>query len=217
MSNGSAADLVQKTIIDDAKAKAKRIVDEAEIAGRQRAEIALETARTNLASWAERRRQMAQDSGDRILGKAQNDAHMKILEAKAKIIGEAFVQARKQFEKERSQARYKTFLKNLIINAGTQIGGGDIVVLARKEDQAIVSKMTGLTSAISKDAGQSVKVSVGKTPMDMIGGVFILNKEGNITVDYRIDTLLKQVGTHKRNEIAKALFGEEAGTEKNSK
>ncbi|MHA2314094.1 MAG: V-type ATP synthase subunit E [Candidatus Hermodarchaeia archaeon] len=213
MSKGSAADTVQQTIIDDAKAEAKRIVSEAEVAGRQRTEEALENARTNLTGWAERRRQMAQDSGDRVLGKAQNDAHMKILEAKAKIIDAAFVQARKRFEKERSQARYKTFLKNLIIDAGTQIGGSDIVVLARKEDQAIVSKMTGLVSAISKAAGKSAKVSVGKTPMDMIGGVLVQNKDGNITVDYRVDTLLGQVETQKRNEISKTLFGEEAKAE----
>ena len=213
MSKGSAADVVQNTIIDDAKTEAKRIVDQAEVAGRQRTKIALETARTNLASWAQRRRQMAQDSGDRILGKAQNDAHMKILEAKAKIIDGAFVQARNQFERERSQAKYKIFLKNLIINAGTQIGGGDIIVLARKEDQALVSKMTGLASAISKATGQSTKVSVGKTPMDMIGGVFVQNKEGNISVDYQINTLLKQVGIQKRNKIAKILFGEEVKTE----
>jgi V/A-type H+-transporting ATPase subunit E len=208
MSKGSAADTIQKTIIDEAKAEAKRIVDEAEVTGRQRTEEALEIARTNLTGWAERRRQMAQGSGDRILGKAQNDAHMKVLEARARIIDEAFVRAQKQFEKERSQARYKTFLKNLIINAGTQIGGGDIIILARKEDQTIISKITGLASAISKSAGQSAKVSVGKTPMDMIGGVFVQNKDGNITVDYRVDTLLKQVETQKRNDIAKALFGE---------
>jgi len=213
MSKGSAADTVQQTIIDDAKAEAKRIVSEAEVAGRQRTEKALENARTNLTGWAERQRQMAQDSGDRVLGKAQNDAHMKILEAKAKIIDDAFVQAQKRFEKERSQARYKTFLKNLIIDAGTQVGGSDIVVLARKEDQAIVSKMTGLASAISKAAGKSVKVSVGKTPMTMIGGVFVQNKDGNITVDYRIDTLLGQLETQKRNEIAKTLFGEEVKAE----
>jgi V/A-type H+-transporting ATPase subunit E len=213
MSKGSAAHTVQQTIINDAKAEAKRIVSEAEVAGRQRTEEALENARTNLTGWAERQRQMAQDSGDKVLGKAQNDAHMKILEAKSKIIDDAFIQAQKRFEKERSQAKYKTFLKNLIIDAATQIGGGDIVVLARKEDHAIVSKITGLASAISKAAGKSVKVSVGKTPMTMIGGVFVQNKDGNITVDYRVDTLLGQVETQKRNEIAKALFGEEAKAE----
>ena len=213
MSKGSAADTVQKAIINDAKAEAKRIVDEAEVASRQRTEEALENARTNLTGWAERRRQMAKDSGDRVLGMARNDAHMKILETKAKIIDDAFVRAQKRFEKERSLARYKTFLKNLIIDAGTQIGSGDIIVLARKEDQAIVSKMTGLASAISKAAGKSAKVAVGKTPMDMIGGVFVQNKDGNITVDYRVDTLLGQVGTQKRNAIAKILFGEEAKAE----
>ena len=87
------------------------------------------------------------------------------------------------------------------------------MILVRKEDQAIVSKMTGLASAISKAAGKSAKVSVGKTPMDMIGGVLVQNKDGNITVDYRVDTLLGQVETQKRNEIAKTLFGEAAKAE----
>lgn len=212
--SSSAADMIQKTIVDEAKADAKRMIAEAEVSARQLTEGATENAKTNLVGWADRRRQMAQASGDRIIGKARNDAHMKILDAKARIINDAFEQARKRFEKERGTAQYKTFLKNLIISAGIQIGGGgDIIVNARKEDQVIISKITGLATAISKAAGESAKVSVGKKPMDMIGGVFVQNKAGNITVDYRVETLLAQVEQQQRSEIAKTLFPKEDKTQ----
>lgn len=211
--SSSAADVIQKTIVDEAKADAKRMIAEAEVSARQLTEEATENAKTNLVGWADRRRQMAQASGDRIIGKARNDAHMKILDAKARIINDAFEQARKRFEKERGTAQYKTFLKYLIISAGIQIGGGDIIVNVRKEDQVIISKITGLATAISKAAGESAKVSVGKKPMDMIGGVFIQNKAGNITVDYRVETLLAQVEQQQRSEIAKTLFPKEDKTQ----
>jgi len=216
MTASSAADQIEKTIIDEAKAQAKKIVEDAEVAARQLTEEALESAQSNLTGWAARRKQMAQGTGDRILGKARNDAHMRVMNAKAAMIDEAIQQARKQFEKERSSAQYTKFLKNLIIDAGIQIGGGDLVLLARKEDQPVISKITGLGTAISKQTGQTTKVSVGKQAINAIGGVMVQNKEGNITVDYRVETLLSQVEVKYRNEIAKILFPVEAKTEKSS-
>ena len=214
MSKVSSADQIEQTIIREAQADAKRIVDDAEVEARQHLIEAQETAQANLAGWAARRKQMAQGSGDRILGKAQNDAHIRVMNAKARIMDEAFEQARKRFEKERETAKYKTFLSGIIIDAGIQIGGGDLVVLSRKEDQPVISKITGLGAAITKGAGKTAKVSVGKKTVDMIGGVMVQNKDGNITVDYRVETLLAQVEIKFRNEIAKILFPKEAEPEK---
>lgn len=213
MSESSAAMKIQNTIVKDAKASAKRIVGDAEVAARQLVEQAKDDARKNLTGWLDRRRQAAQNSGDRILGKARNDAHMKILDTKARLIDEAFEKAKKQFEKELGTVRYKTLLKNLIISAGIQIGGSDVVIVTRKEDQATVAGLKGLATGISKVVGQSAKVSVAKKPMDMIGGVFVQNKDGNITVDYRIETLLEEVAQQRRTEIAKILFPSEKPTE----
>jgi len=213
MSESAAAVKIQTTIVNEAKASAKRVVEDAEVASRQLIEQAKDNARRNLAGWLDRRRQAAQNSGDRIIGKARNDAHMKLLDSKARLIEEAFEKAKKQFEKEIGTARYKTFLKNLIIDAGIQIGGSDVVVVTRKEDQATVSELKGLATGISKVVGQSAKVTVAKKPMDMIGGVFVQNKDGNITVDYRIETLLDEVASQRRTEIAKILFPSEKPTE----
>jgi V/A-type H+-transporting ATPase subunit E len=138
---------------------------------------------------------------------------MRVLDTKAQLIDNAFTEARKRFEKERETVKYKTFLKNLIISAGIQIGGGDIVVKTRKDDQALVAELKGLATAISKSSGQSAKVTKAKKPMDMLGGVFVENKDGNITVDYRIDTLLEQVAQQRRNDIARLLFPSEKPAE----
>jgi vacuolar-type H+-ATPase subunit E/Vma4 len=213
MSTSSAGEQIQNTIIEEAKAEAKKIIKDAEVAAGQLAEEALENAQSNLAGWADRRKQMAQTTGDRLIGKARNEAHMRTMNAKANMIAQAFEQARKRFEKERSTAKYKTFLKNLIINAGIQIGSGELVVLARKEDRSVISKITGLGTAISKGAEKSAKITVGKQAMDMLGAVMVQNKEGNITVDYRIETLLNQVEEKYRNDIAKILFPKESKTE----
>lgn len=213
MSTSSAGEQIQNTIIEEAKAEAKKIIKDAEVAARQLAEEALENAHSNLAGWADRRKQMAQTTGDRLIGKARNDAHMRTMNAKANMIAQAFEQARKRFEKERGTAKYKAFQKNLIINAGIQIGGGELVVLARKEDYSVISKITGLGTAISKGAGKSAKITVGKHAMNMLGGVMVQNKEGNITVDYQIETLLNQVEEKYRNDIAKILFPKESKTE----
>ena len=90
MSNISATAEIEKTIISEAKTEAKRIVNEAEAAARQLLEDSQENAQANLTGWAERRKQMAQGSGDRILGKARNDAHMRVMNANAQMIDEIF-------------------------------------------------------------------------------------------------------------------------------
>jgi len=213
MSESSAAETIQQTIIDEANAEAKKTIREAEMEAKKLREQAITNARASLVSWAERQRQMAKSLGDRVVGKARNDAHMRVLDTKAQLIDNAFTEARKRFQKERTTAQYKGFLKNLIISAGIQIGGGDIVVKARKEDETIVGELKGLATAISKGAGQSAKVTVAKKPMDMLGGVFVENKDGNITVDYRLDTLLEQVAQQRRNDIARTLFPHEKATE----
>ncbi len=111
MTNASASEYISRTILDEANAEAKRIVREAEKAAKQLSDEALVRAKTNLVGWSERQRQMAQGTGDRVVGKARNDAHMRILDAKARLIRDSFDQAQKRFDKERASAQYKTFLK----------------------------------------------------------------------------------------------------------
>ncbi len=76
-----------------------------------------------------------------------------------------------------------------------------------------MSKITGLDTAIRQTTGKSTKVAVGKMPMNILGGVLVQNKEGNITVDYRLETLLKQVEAQQRTMIATTLFAEEEKSE----
>ncbi|MFX1474202.1 MAG: V-type ATP synthase subunit E [Promethearchaeota archaeon] len=203
---GSATSL-RRVIIRDARTKADKITKEAEAEARVLEKEAQQRAKTQLAGWADRQREAAQRAGAQIIGQAQRQAQMQILDTKSKLISSAVDKARQRIEKERGQTQYKTLLKELIISAGVQIGG-DLVVLARKEDHTTLSGLTGVESAISKETGEKIKVSVGKQALECAGGIVVQNAEGSIIVDYRLETLLGEVERTQRTAIAKVLFGE---------
>jgi V/A-type H+-transporting ATPase subunit E len=205
-SAGSGTSL-RRVILRDARRKAEKITKDAEVAARTMEKDAQKRVKAQLAGWADRERETAQRAGDQILGQAQRQSQMELLETKSRLISSAVENSRKRIEKERTQAHYKDLLKHLIISAGIQIGG-DIVILARKEDQPIISGLSGLDSAISKETGEEVKISVGKQALDSAGGVIVQNPEGSIIVDYQLETLLNEVERTIRTEIAKVLFAE---------
>jgi len=201
---------IQRSIVDDAEVESKRILKEAEQGAKKLTLDARETAKSQLAGWADRQRQMALGTGDRLLGKARSDAHMHILDAKAALVTSAFDEARKQFDKERSKAQYKALLKALVIAAGKQIGGGDLVVSGRKEDYAALEALSEAARVISKETGTKATVSVAKEPIACLGGVLVRNADGSITMDYQLETLLAQVERQRRSAVTEVLFGEQA-------
>jgi len=201
---------IRRSIVDDAEAESKRILKEAEQGAKKLTQDAREAAKTQLAGWADRQRQTALSTGDRLLGKAHGDAHMHILDAKAALVTVAFDEARKQFDKERSKAQYKALLKALVIAAGKQIGGGDLVVAGRKEDHAALEAVSEAARVIGKETGAKTTVSVAKEPIDCLGGVVVRNADGNITMDYRLEALLAQAERQQRSAITEVLFGERA-------
>ena len=205
-SKGSGTSL-RRVILRDARRKAEKITKDAETEARTMEKEAQKRAKAQLAGWADRQRETARRAGDQIIGQAQRQAQMEILETKSRLITSAIDNSRKRMEKERGQTPYKTLLKELIISAGIQIGG-DIVVLARKEDHSIISGLSGIESTISKETGEKVNISVGKQALDCAGGVIVQNSEGSIIVDYQLETLLSEVERTHRTEIAKLLFSE---------
>jgi vacuolar-type H+-ATPase subunit E/Vma4 len=201
---------IRRSIVDDAEAESKRILKEAEQGVRKLGQDAREAARSQLAGWADRQRQMALGTGDRLLGKARSDAHMHVLNAKAALVTSAFDEVRKQFDKERGKAQYKALLKALVIAAGKQIGGGDLVVAGRKEDHAALEALSEAARVIGKETGAKTTVSVAKEPIACLGGVVVRNADGRITMDYQLETLLAQVERQQRSAITEVLFSEQA-------
>jgi vacuolar-type H+-ATPase subunit E/Vma4 len=201
---------IQRSIVSDADVEAKRILKEGEQAAKKLTQDAREAAKSQLAGWADRQRQMALGTGDRLLGKARSDAHMRVLDAKAAVVTSAFDEARKQFDKERSKAQYKAFLKALVTAAGKQIGGGDLVVSGRKEDHTTLEALSEVARVVSKETGVKTTVSAHKEAVACLGGVIVRNADGNITMDYQLETLLAQVERTQRNAITEILFPEQA-------
>jgi len=204
-----ALEAIRQSILEDAEREASRIVAEAKREAKSIVEEARKLAEANLAGWMDRQRQMVTNEGERLLGAARGQAHMRILEAKARLISQTMEEAQGRLEKERGSSRYKELIKGLILDAGIHIGGGDLVVLVRRDDQKALTGLSSLASAVAKETGVKTTITLGKEAIDCLGGVIVQSKAGDITVDYRLETLLKQVERQYRSAIARALFGEE--------
>jgi len=202
-------DAIRQSILADAEREARRIVEEAKREAKSLVEEARQRAEAGLSGWADRQRQMITNEGERLLGSARGQAHMRILEAKARLISQAMEEARRQLDKDRATPRYKALLMGLIRDAATQIGGGDLVVLVRRDDQKVLGGLSSLASSITKATGVKTTLTLGKEALDCLGGVIVQTKDGDITVDYRLETLLEQVEKQYRAAIARTLFGEE--------
>ncbi len=68
--------------------------------------------------------------------------------------------------------------------------------------------ISGLASGIGILTVGKTKVTIDKKGINCLGGLLVQNQEGNITVDYRLETLLAQVERQYRTIIAQTIFQE---------
>ncbi|NOZ58255.1 MAG: V-type ATP synthase subunit E [Euryarchaeota archaeon] len=177
-------------IMSDARAKAEEIKKEAELRARAKKEEILSSGRRE-----------AEQERARIVANAKLRARKALLDAKEEVIREAFSRAREELAKVAGEERYGEILKKLILEAIETIGG-DVEIVARKEDKKILSK--SFLQEISREAG--VKVTLAKDTISSIGGVVVRSKDGKAEVDNTFETRLERISSELRSSVAKVLF-----------
>jgi len=188
-------------IEDDAKAEVERILNEAKA---QAAEIRSEAeakAKAKKAEIISRGKREAEQERARIVANAKLRARRTLLDAKEEVIKEAFSRAEKALADVAKEERYPEILKKLILEAIETIGG-DVEILARKEDKKILSK--SFLQDITKEA--KVKVTLAKDTISSIGGVVVRSKDGKAEVDNTFETRLERISAELRSSVAKVLF-----------
>jgi len=173
----------------DAAQEAKKILDEARKTGEQEHSRILERGKKDIDTLV-----------NRIKSGARIDAKRTVIGAKDQVISRCFAEAREALGKLTNTKKYETVLRNLI-DDGTKLIGNDVVVLSNKKDKPIVKKVI---SGMPK----SVKISVGKGDIDVIGGIVIRSKSGDITVNNTFEARLERQKNELRYEISKILYGE---------
>jgi len=143
-----------------------------------------------------------------LISEAKMNSRRKELEAREELIEESFAKAGAELERiaSTSSEEYVESLKNVVSEAATEIGGGELVVLLKEED---ISKIKDEIKDIEKDitdkTGQKTTFEIGET-IKTIGGVVVKTKSGEIEVNNTIEARMLRFKKALRSEVAKVLF-----------
>jgi V/A-type H+-transporting ATPase subunit E len=206
MSTGT--DKIVSSIVSDAQIKAKALTEEAEkrnssilLQGEEKALI----EKNKILSEAEKQANLKYQQ---VISEAKMNSRRMELEAREEVIEESFKIAEKKLKEIASSGslEYMESLKRIITEAAIEIGGGELIVLLKKDD---VSKIKNSIDSIKKEVtdkiGVKTELEIGDN-INTIGGVIVKTKNGEIEINNTIETRLLRFKKTLRSEVAKILF-----------
>ncbi len=224
----SGAEKIVSNIMSEAQAKADVNISEAQTQveailadGEKRAEAEKVKISENAKKQAEMRYQQ-------IISEAKMNARRAELGAKEEVIEEAFNKATEDLKNKAAtdDEEYVEALIEMIKEAATEIGGGELIVLLKEDDidkvkgqlDSIADKVKSLikdrnkpvnlneiAKDVSSEAGIETSLEIGE-PIDTIGGAILRTKNGEIQVNNTIESRMLRFKKSLRSEVAKTLF-----------
>ena len=130
---------------------------------------------------------------ERILYDAVVESRRKIAETYEQLLRDLVEAVYGKVEEERGSEKYVKFLTSLIQNAINYVQSKDVVIYTSLKDRGVVE-------AIARSLGLSGIVA----EKDIRGGVIVAARDGNVTVDYTLETLL----ANRLDELKHLLYSE---------
>jgi len=116
---------------------------------------------------------------ERILYDAVVEARRKLAETYEQLLKDLIEAIYDKVDKERTSEKYVKFLTSIIENAVNYVQSKDVIIYTSPKDRGVVE-------AIARSLGLSGMVA----EKDIRGGVIVTTRDGSITVDYSLETLL---------------------------
>jgi len=196
---------IAKEILEDAEKEAENLLRRAEL----QAEKILEKAEKK----AEKRyKAILKEGKDKIKIEEQQaftlfeiEVKNKMLQAKEKLVEEAFEKVLKRLREYVLTEDYRKCLLGLIAEASRRINLEKLMIEFNERDRRRITEKDLLE--LSRKIG--VEFVKSEKTVDCIGGVIVKSPDGKITVDNTFENRLKTLKESLRAKIAKILFEEE--------
>jgi len=200
-------DKIVSSIISEAEENANKIISEAE----KKAEAIIEDGEKRAALEKEKilenAKKQARMQYHQIISEAKMKARRAELEAREEIIMEAFKKAEAELQRMSSSKdeKYIQSLKNIIKEAATEIGGGELLVHIKEDDKEKIKDLDSIAEDVKSATGKDTSLEFGES-IQTIGGAIVKTKDGRIEVNNTIEARLSRFEKLLRSEVAKILF-----------
>jgi V/A-type H+-transporting ATPase subunit E len=206
MSNGT--EKIVSSILSDAKFKADSISEEAENESKSILQEGEKVALMEKEKILEDSKKQSAMRYQQIISEAKMKSRRMELDSREEVIEESFKKAEEKLVKIASSesAEYKESIKNIITEAALEIGGGDLILLLKQEDEAkIIDSISEIENDVKAKTGKETNLEMGNN-INTIGGTIIKTKNGDIEVNNTIEARMLRFKKSLRSEVAHILF-----------
>lgn len=135
---------------------------------------------------------------DRIVGGAQLQGRKILMEARTEVIENVFTKTAEEIEPIVESAEYNGYLLKLVQMSVLKLVE-DCIVYANEKDLAY------LKGNMEQFAVEGIKIKVEKSPVDLVGGVNVMNINGTKTIHNTLDSRLKEAKRRLTAQVAETL------------
>lgn len=206
MSNGT--EKIVSSILSDAKFKADSISEEAENESKSILQEGEKVALMEKEKILEDSKKQSAMRYQQIISEAKMKSRRMELDSREEVIEESFKKAEEKLVEIASSesAEYKESIKNIITEAALEIGGGDLILLLKQEDEAkIKDSISEIENDVKAKTGKETNLEMGNN-INTIGGTIIKTKNGDIEVNNTIEARMLRFKKSLRSEVAHILF-----------
>jgi V/A-type H+-transporting ATPase subunit E len=206
MSNGT--EKIVSSILSDAKFKADSISEEAENESKSILQEGKKVALMEKEKILEDGKKQSAMRYQQIISEAKMKSRRMELDSREEVIEESFKKAEEKLVEIASSesAEYKESIKNIITEAALEIGGGDLILLLKQEDEAkIKDSISEIENDVKAKTGKETNLEMGNN-INTIGGTIIKTKNGDIEVNNTIEARMLRFKKSLRSEVAHILF-----------
>jgi len=184
-------------ILSDAKKQAKEIQQKGKDLAEKEKQIILES---RVKTIKEQEKQQ--------IASLNLQARREILLKKEAEIIKTFDLAKNELANFNKKAEYDKILESLIIEAGMAIGGGNLTILVRKEDQNKIKDFAPIAKEITKKTGNKCSLQLSKNTINTIGGVMLKTDDESISINNTFEAILQKKYNNIRTSVANTLINQ---------
>lgn len=205
MDERASVQRITSKILDDANKRSQEIIGDAEREGQEKIEAAKrkgEEIKKRLVEGAEK---TADQARKKIVAEAKIKARTTILESKEKLIREAFEKAQERLEKLPKDKTYPEVLRKLVADTCIEMGGGELELIVRKEDEKALAKgLKKMEKEVKEATGKPTTLKISTA--DIGPGVIVRRGDGKVEIDSTFQKRLDLLRSELRLQVAGVLF-----------
>lgn len=199
---------IVSSIMSEAQLKATTIDEEAENESKSILEEGEKIALIEKEKILDEGKKQSSMRYQQIISEAKMNSRRMELDAREEVIEESFKKAEENLKNIASSdsTQYKESLKEIIVEAAVEIGGGDLIISLKDEDVAkIKATISSIEQDVKEKTGNETKLEIGDN-IKTIGGAVVKTKNGEIEVNNTIEARLLRFKKSLRSEVARILF-----------